>query len=573
MVPGRPPKLLFLILAHDRPADAAALARTLTAAASDGRALIHFDAGAPDDAFAALRAATADAPRVGLVRRRVRCGWGTFGLVQAVFEAFAQIEAAGDPPDRVILLSGACLPCRPVRQLERFLAARPAAEFIEVEDESWILDGLRSERHTLWFPLQPLRRPWADRLMVRAQRLLGVSRRFPDGLTPRFGSQWWALTWPTCAAMLAWTRAEPRAMRFFRRVWIPDEMVIQTLAHRLAPPGSVAGFGLTHLRFTDRGKSVVFYDDHIDGVADLPRFFLRKAAPEAGRLRARCLALAAAPDDGAPLDDIGAPRLDYELKVRAQTYQPVPGQPFYGDQTAASGLSVLRRVATPYVVVHGPDAMTLAVADALAAGPGIERLGRLFAPGRVDFGPARDTLGGLGPGDAAIRDLHPALYLARVRRRCDRPPVIRLHPFDAPGLFADALRDPAALVVVCAPQAPGPEATQRRLVAACGGAPPPGVDRETWIGALADGAGGPAPLAEACAERTVVMPWAADGEAEAARAARFRRGLEVSAFAAEPWFPTLARALEAVWAQAFAGPADPGAEAPPPPALLAGRAR
>ena len=43
----RPPmKLLFVILAHDRPEDAAELARTLVAAASDARALIHFDARA-----------------------------------------------------------------------------------------------------------------------------------------------------------------------------------------------------------------------------------------------------------------------------------------------------------------------------------------------------------------------------------------------------------------------------------------------------------------------------------------------------------------------------------------------
>ena len=88
-------KLLFVILAHDRPADAAELARTLVAATSDGRALIHFDARASAAAFEALGAAVADEPRIGLVKKRVACRWGGFGLVEAPLNALAQAEADG----------------------------------------------------------------------------------------------------------------------------------------------------------------------------------------------------------------------------------------------------------------------------------------------------------------------------------------------------------------------------------------------------------------------------------------------------------------------------------------------
>ena len=41
-------KLSFLILAHDRPEQAAELARTLVAAARDATAFIHFDVRAPE---------------------------------------------------------------------------------------------------------------------------------------------------------------------------------------------------------------------------------------------------------------------------------------------------------------------------------------------------------------------------------------------------------------------------------------------------------------------------------------------------------------------------------------------
>ena len=114
-------KLLFVILAHDRPAEVAELARTLVAAGSDARALIHFDARAEARAFDGLAAAVADEPRIGLVARRVACRWGGFGLVEAPLNALAQAEAEGQSPDYAILLSGACLPCRPVASLERFL--------------------------------------------------------------------------------------------------------------------------------------------------------------------------------------------------------------------------------------------------------------------------------------------------------------------------------------------------------------------------------------------------------------------------------------------------------------------
>ena len=76
-------KLSFLILAHDRPEQAAELARTLVAAARDATAFIHFDVRAPGPSFAALAAAVAGEPRIRLVAKRAAGAWGSFGLVEA----------------------------------------------------------------------------------------------------------------------------------------------------------------------------------------------------------------------------------------------------------------------------------------------------------------------------------------------------------------------------------------------------------------------------------------------------------------------------------------------------------
>ena len=301
-----PMKLLFVILAHDRPEDAAGLARALVGAATDARALIHFDARAPEAAFAALAAAVADAPRVGLVARRVACRWGGFGLVEAPLNALAQAEVEGEAsgwaPDYAILLSGACLPCRPVASLERFLAENAGREFIESEDESWVTGGWRAERWRFWHVFDHKTQNLAEHLSARLQKALGVRRRFPRGLEPRFGSQWWALSWPVAQAILADVRRNPKRLAFFRTVWIPDEMVFQTYVHALVPKEAIAGFGLTHFQFTNLGKPVVYHDDHSAYVRTLERFFVRKVSPEARALRDACLARAAEPDDGAGFD-------------------------------------------------------------------------------------------------------------------------------------------------------------------------------------------------------------------------------------------------------------------------------
>ena len=295
----------------------------------------------------------------------------------------------------MILLSGACLPCRPVASLERFLAENAGREFIESEDESWITGGWRSERWRFWHCVRPQdpapRRAGSRR---RIQAALRVRRRFPAGLEPRFGSQWWALTWPAVQAILADIRRNPKRLGFFRTVWIPDEMVFQTYVAALVPRGAIAGFGLTHFQFTNRGKPVVYHEDHAAYVRTLDRFFFRKISPEAKRLRAACLARAAEPDDGADLDRIGAPQDHYRLKLAAQTRYAPPGALFFRDQFVDRIEPVLAAARDPYLVVVGPPALARRLAGRLPEPP-FAVLGEIFAPEAVDLGRGRAELGGL----------------------------------------------------------------------------------------------------------------------------------------------------------------------------------
>ena len=603
-------RLVFLILAHDRPEQTLELARTLVAAASDGIAVIHYDARSPAAEFARLEAAAAAEPRIRLVAARVACRWGGFGLVEAPLNALKQIEAEAIEPAYVILLSGACLPCRPVAALERYLTENAGREFIEVADASWVGNGWRDERWKYRFWFDHKTQHTAEWLSFQIQRLLGLTRAFPKGLTPRFGSQWWALTWDTCRAMLLDMARDPARLAFFRSVWIPDEMAIQTWVHALVGPGEIAQHGLTHFQFTNRGKPIVFHDDHVDYVKTLDSFFVRKVSPRASGLRAACLAVAAAPDDGAAFGPATPRREDYRVKIVAQTWYPGPGQIFYRDQQVDMTDSVLATAEAPYVVVLGPPALTPAVMAALPGGPGgLTRLGAVFAPAEVDLGhedggeggAPRQEVGGLGRGDRAIRDMHPALFLTRLRARCPGVPVMTWSPFEAPRLLEAVLRDPLALIVACLPFTGDPE-RDRRLLALVSRRDPalervpesafagidPGRVARARLDSLA-GAGGDWPSwlgrdlfylmhdgTHLHRSAVISLPWSLGPGARLdalQRRQMFEASLESCRFVSAPWFGGLARGLRRVWAARL----ESGAEAllgplPPAGAVLFGMA-
>jgi hypothetical protein len=581
-------KLSFLILAHDRPEQAAELALTLVAAARDATAFIHFDVRAKPADFAALAAAVAGEPRVRLVAKRAAGAWGSFGLVEAPLNALAQIEAEGVEPDYVMLLSGACLPSRPVASLERFLIERDGGEFIESEDESWITGGWRAERWRYWHLFDHKTQRPLEAASARIQKLLGVRRSFPAGLEPRFGSQWWTLSWPVLQAILADIRRQPKRLDFFRSVWIPDEMVFQTWVNALVPREAIAGFALTHFQFTNRGKPIVFHDDHADYVNALGRFFVRKVSPEARALRAACLARAAAPDDGRGLGAPHARRDDYKLKIAAQTHYPRPGQIFYADQFVTMSAPVLARAQGAYVVLAGPPALTAAVAAELPR-ESFTVFGEVFAPGEVDLGEAgpgqrRPGFQGLGRSDVAIRDMHPALWLVRLRARAERVPVLTWSPVNQRRLLAQAVRDPKALVVTLPPSSGDPDRDRAVLLDHCLGptrraAERLGVAPERFRAALGDRAaardpdmalwlvtGAPGAAAPELGAPDIALPWSADpvaAELAARRREALGRALAACRFRDAPWFPGLAAALERAAGRLAEAAAPPAADAGP----------
>ncbi|WP_299673389.1 DUF5928 domain-containing protein [uncultured Roseobacter sp.] len=280
-------KIAYILLCHKDPDAIIRQAERLTAA-GDYMA-IHFDARSTAGQYKQIRSALADNPNVVFARKRVKCGWGEWSLVQATLHA---VEAAIDAFPRathVYMLSGDCMPIKTAEHIHRFLDDNNA-DFIESFDyfeSDWIKTGMKEERliYRHYFNERKSKRLFYGALEM--QRRLKLKRRPPDDLQIRIGSQWWCLRRATVEKTLAFLKQRRDVMRFFSTTWIPDETVFQTVVPHLVPEAEIRSRTLTFLMFTDYGMPVTFYNDHYDMLISQDYLFTRKISPEANDLKRR----------------------------------------------------------------------------------------------------------------------------------------------------------------------------------------------------------------------------------------------------------------------------------------------
>ncbi|MEM7471630.1 MAG: DUF5928 domain-containing protein [Pseudomonadota bacterium] len=280
-------KIAFILLCHKDPEAIIDQAERLTAAGDCMS--IHFDASAESTAFKQIKTALSDNPNVTFAKKRVRCGWGEWSLVQATLHA---IEAALDEFPRAThfyMLSGDCMAIKSAQFAHEFLDASDA-DFIESFDffaSDWIQTGMRDERliYRHWFNERTQKRLFYT--SYELQKSMGWARKVPDDLQMMIGSQWWCLRRRTVEWVLDFIKSRKDVLRFFRTTWIPDETFFQTMVRHLVPSDEITTRSLTFLMFTDYGMPATFYNDHYDLLLSQDFLFARKVSPDALDLKAR----------------------------------------------------------------------------------------------------------------------------------------------------------------------------------------------------------------------------------------------------------------------------------------------
>lgn len=304
-------QIAFILLCHKDPEGIIAQALRLTAAGDC--IAIHFDARASAADYARIREALAGNPAVTFARRRVKCGWGEWSLVAATLEAVRAAEADFPGATHFYMLSGDCMPIKTAEHIHAWLE-REEADYIESFDfhaSDWIKTGIKEERliYRHWF--NERRRKKLFYASLNLQRRLGLTRKVPQDLKIRIGSQWWCLRRRTVEAVLKFIDRRRDVVRFFRTTWIPDETFFQTIVAHLVAEEEIRSRTLTFLMFTDYGIPVTFHDDHQDLLMAQDFLFARKISPDAFALKEALGALYA--ETGRVFETSGDGRRQFEF--------------------------------------------------------------------------------------------------------------------------------------------------------------------------------------------------------------------------------------------------------------------
>lgn len=367
--------------------------------------VIHVDKNVRRAAYSRFVHAMEDVSHIRF-SKRFRCEWGTWGIV-AASQAGSEMMLAEFPQVRhVYLMSGSCLPLRPVDELIEYLEDRPRTDFVEsatTSDVPWTVGGLDQERFTLRFPFSWKRHRLLFDAYVDLQRRLHLTRKMPRGLIPHMGSQWWCLTRQTLSAILQDPeRAE--IDRYFRQVWIPDESYFQTLARQYST--NIESRSLTLSKFDFQGKPHIFYDDHLQLLRRSDCFVARKIWPRAGRLYQAFLTDAAGalkrtePNPG-KIDRIFAKAVERRTRGRPGLYMQsrFPNEDWENGATAG-----------PYSVFQGFSELFENFEPWLAKATGARVHGHLFAPDRVEYAGGQTVINGALSDSAKSRDYNPNAF-------------------------------------------------------------------------------------------------------------------------------------------------------------------
>lgn len=280
-------KIAYILLTHKDPEGVIAQAERLTAAGDC--VAIHFDGNSKQSDYTKLTTTLGKNPNVTFAKKRIKCGWGEWSLIDGTLEAVRAAEAAFPDATHFYMLSGDCMAIKSAEYVHDFLD-RESCDYIEsfdFFDSDWIQTGIKEERLIYRHYFNERKRKWLFYTSMNLQQKLRLKRQIPKDIKMMIGSQWWCLRRRTIEAVLDFCKARPDVMRFFRTTWIPDETFFQTLVRHLVPSKEIHTRTLTFLMFSDYGMPVTFYNDHYDFLLAQDYLFARKISPDAHDLKER----------------------------------------------------------------------------------------------------------------------------------------------------------------------------------------------------------------------------------------------------------------------------------------------
>jgi hypothetical protein len=269
-------KIAFIILAHHNHNH---LKRLIGQVHNERVSIyLHIDRGVSDRTFRTMQKQLAEFDDLAWLPR-CYSHWGSWGLVNASLSGLRQAQQADC--DYAILLSGQDYPIKPLSHLLNFLEENNGISFLQyhrLPSDQWPPDG--TSRYTRWhFNLgwkDSCVRTLSNRALNRVFNAAFPHRTLPDELVPYGGWQWWCLHRNCVDYVLDFAASQHRAVQFFKRVRIPDEMFFHTVLMNSSLNSCVQNRLLTYTDWEGPPYPRILTRDDFESLKASNFFFARK---------------------------------------------------------------------------------------------------------------------------------------------------------------------------------------------------------------------------------------------------------------------------------------------------------
>ena len=243
--------IAYLILAHRYPEQLFRLVDRLET--ENVCFFIHIDERTDEDVYNVITRFFAGKPNVRFIKR-FKCYWAGFGIAQATLQGIKEIVESGFNVDYIALMSGQDYPIKNNAFIKQYLTDRAGTSFIQhlaYPHPLWDSENGGLDRVQKWhFVRKNFCHSYPNRNFFGNGKLRFLNplwnkvrfhvpafkRTFPLGMTPYGGAQFWCLHKKHFQYVYNFVQQHPEYVRFFRYVFVSDEILIQSIIGN-------AGFG------------------------------------------------------------------------------------------------------------------------------------------------------------------------------------------------------------------------------------------------------------------------------------------------------------------------------------------
>jgi hypothetical protein len=208
--------------------------------------------------------------------------------MQATFQGLKEVVESGMEYDYIALMSGQDYPIKPNSYIKAYFEQHRGTSFMEhipFPKPDWIKQNGGWDRVRYWhfrqknfnfvFPYHPRYKQNAFlKKLLKLTSWIKLRRRFPKGMQPFGGAQFWALHKSHVGIIVDFLLKNKAFFNFFRNVYVSDEILFQTVIGNLADTTKVHNDTLHFLEWYRKGA--ILYTSDFDNIKAARHLFARK---------------------------------------------------------------------------------------------------------------------------------------------------------------------------------------------------------------------------------------------------------------------------------------------------------